>query len=122
MQKFLENELHVKISPDSGIGIKLISSFRSKRLVRAAIQYALKHHYRTVTLVHKGNIMKFTEGAFRDWGYQVTKEEFGDKTYTEDDLEKFYGGKRPDGKILVNDRIADNTFQQILLVPMNMKC
>ena len=106
-----------KIRPGSGIGIKPISEFGSKRLVRKAIQYAIAHHRKSVTLVHKGNIQKFTEGAFKDWGYQVASEEFGGATVTEDDLWSAHGGKVPAGKIVVKDRIADSMFQQALLRP-----
>ena len=111
---FLGKEMGRKIRPDSGIGVKPISITGTKNLVRRAIQHALDHQRKVVTLVHKGNIMKFTEGAFRDWGYQLAKEEFPDRTVTEEDSGKFHGGKVPDGKILVNDRIADSMFQQIL--------
>lgn len=111
---YLGNEFGVKIRKDSGIGIKPISITGTKRLVRKAIKYAIDKGRRSVTLVHKGNIMKFTEGAFRDWGYEVAKEEFGDKTITETQLWKEYKGKIPKGKILINDRIADSMFQQVL--------
>jgi isocitrate dehydrogenase len=106
-----------KIRPGSGIGIKPISEFGSKRLVRKAIQYAIAHGRKSVTLVHKGNIQKFTEGAFKDWGYQVARDEFGGATVTEDDLWSAHGGKVPAGKIVVKDRIADSMFQQALLRP-----
>ncbi|MEK7850841.1 MAG: isocitrate dehydrogenase (NADP(+)) [Deltaproteobacteria bacterium] len=115
--EFIEKELGKKIRPDSGIGIKPISKFGSKRLVRAAIKYAIEKKRKSVTLVHKGNIMKFTEGAFRDWGYELAKEEFPDKTISWDDCQKEFGGKVPDGKILIKDAIADNMFQQALLRP-----
>ena len=105
------------VRPDSGIGIKPISITGSKRLVRAALKYALANGRKSVTLVHKGNIMKFTEGAFKDWGYELVKEEFGDVTVTEEVLWDVHGGKVPPGKIVVKDRIADNMFQQILLRP-----
>ncbi len=114
---FLKKNLKTKIRLDSGIGIKPISVTGTKRLVRKAIQFALEHNRPTVTLIHKGNIMKFTEGAFRDWGYELAKKEFRDKIVTEEEIDKVYNGVRPDGKILVNDRIADNIFQQILLRP-----
>jgi isocitrate dehydrogenase len=114
---FLRNEMHVDIREGSGLGIKPISAFGTKRLVRRAIQYALKHKRPSVTLVHKGNIMKYTEGAFRDWGYELAKSEFADVTVTEDDVEKKLGGKAPAGKILIKDRIADSMFQQLLLRP-----
>ena len=106
-----------KIRPGSGIGIKPISEFGSKRLVRKAIQYAIAHNRKSVTLVHKGNIQKFTEGAFKDWGYQVAREEFGGATISEDDVWSQHNGKTPAGKIMIKDRIADSMFQQALLRP-----
>jgi isocitrate dehydrogenase len=105
------------IRPDSGIGIKPISRFGTRRLVRMAIEYALAHHKESVTIVHKGNIMKFTEGAFRSWGYDVAQEKFGDRTITEDELWEKHGGKAPPDKVVIKDRIADAMFQQILLRP-----
>jgi isocitrate dehydrogenase len=108
---FLSRELGKRVRPDSGIGIKPISEFGSKRLVRMAIKHAIANKRKTVTLVHKGNIMKFTEGAFRDWGYEVAKTEFRDHVVTEEEV---WGGASREGKILVNDRIADSVFQQIL--------
>jgi isocitrate dehydrogenase len=117
LRDFLEKELGKKLREDSGIGIKPISRFGTKRLVRRAIQYALTHRRKNITLVHKGNIMKFTEGAFRDWGYEVAKEEFGEKIFLESEL----GDKKitdlPEGKLVLKDRIADAMFQQILLRP-----
>jgi isocitrate dehydrogenase len=115
--RFLGETMKAKIRPDSGIGIKPISITGSKRLVRMAIQYALEHGRHTVTLVHKGNIMKYTEGAFRDWGYDVAREEFRDRIVTEAELWEQYGGTLPEGKLLFNDRIADSMFQQVLLRP-----
>ncbi len=109
--------LNKKVRPDSGIGIKPISETGSKRLVRKALQYAVGHGRKNVTLVHKGNIMKFTEGAFKDWGYEVAREEFGAHTVTEDEVFSQHGGKAPEGRIVVKDRIADSTFQQVLLRP-----
>jgi isocitrate dehydrogenase len=97
-----------------GIGIKPISEFGSKRLIREAIDYALENGREKVTLVHKGNIMKFTEGAFRDWGYEVAEEEYGDEVITEDELWEEYDGDTPEGTLVVNDRIADNMLQQLL--------
>jgi isocitrate dehydrogenase len=114
---FLKTEMHVDIREGSGLGIKPISAFGTKRLVRRAIQYALQHKRSSVTLVHKGNIMKYTEGAFRDWGYELARAEFADQTVTEDEVEKKFGGKAPAGKILIKDRIADSMFQQLLLRP-----
>ncbi|MDH4206735.1 MAG: isocitrate dehydrogenase (NADP(+)) [Desulfobacteraceae bacterium] len=105
------------IRPDSGVGLKPISRFGTQRLVRMAIEYALEHKKQSVTIVHKGNIMKFTEGAFRNWGYEVAKEEFGDKTITEAELWEKYDGTIPSDKVVVKDRIADAMFQQILLRP-----
>jgi len=110
---FLNGEMGTKIRLDSGVGIKPISVTGSKRLIRRAIQYAIENGRRSVTLVHKGNIMKFTEGAFRDWGYELVKEEFSDVCVTEAEA----GGSVPAGKILVKDRIADSMFQQVLLRP-----
>jgi len=111
--EFLEKEMGIRVRPDSGLGVKPISEFASKRLVRRAIQYAIENGRRSVTLVHKGNIMKYTEGAFRDWGYQVAREEFPDVTVPESELT----GPPPDGKVVIKDRIADAMFQQVLLRP-----
>lgn len=105
------------IRPESGIGVKPMSAFGSKRLIKKAIEYALDHGRKSVTLVHKGNIMKFTEGSFKEWGYEVAKEEFGNVTVTEDEVWSTYGGKVPEGKLLIKDRIADSMFQQVLLRP-----
>ncbi len=107
-----------KIREDSGIGIKPISKFGSQRLVRMAIEYALSHGRESVTLVHKGNIMKFTEGGFRQWGYELAAEAYGDVTITEAELWEKHGGKLPAGKkLVIKDRIADAMFQQVLLSP-----
>ncbi|HWR52606.1 MAG TPA: isocitrate dehydrogenase (NADP(+)) [Bryobacteraceae bacterium] len=111
--EFLGREMGKKIRPDSGIGIKPMSATASKRLVRRAIQFAIENGHGSVTLVHKGNIMKFTEGAFRDWGYEVAAEEFPDVCIAEKDVT----GEVPKGKIVVKDRIADSMFQQVLLRP-----
>jgi isocitrate dehydrogenase len=97
-----------------GIGVKPITEFGTKRLVRQAIDYALENDRDSVTLVHKGNIMKFTEGAFRDWGYEVAREEYGEKVITEDTLWEERDGEAPDDAVVVNDRIADNMLQQLL--------
>jgi len=105
------------IEATTGIGIKIISRRKSRRLVKAAIEYALESGRKTVTLVHKGNIQKFTEGAFRDWGYELAREEFADKIVTEDELWSKHNGKLPDGKILLNDRIADAMFFEVLTKP-----
>lgn len=115
--EFLKEELGVQVREDSGIGIKPISAFCTKRLVRKAIQYALANGRQSVTFMHKGNIMKYTEGAFRDWGYEVAREEFGDVTLTEGEVWKRYDGRVPEGKVVVKDRIADSMFQQVLTRP-----
>ena len=117
--EFLHRQLGRSIRPDSGIGIKPVSLTGSKRLVRAALQYARDNDRSSVTLVHKGNIMKYTEGAFRDWGYEVATQEFRDVCVTEDEVWASGGnGSVPDSKILVKDRIADAMFQQVLLRPL----
>ncbi|MCC7430616.1 isocitrate dehydrogenase (NADP(+)) [bacterium] len=115
--EFLTKTMNKTIRPASGIGIKPISEFGSKRLVRKAIQYAVDQNKKSVTIVHKGNIQKFTEGAFKEWGYELAKEEFGNVTITEDELWDNFGGKIPAGKVLIKDRIADAMFQQLLLRP-----
>lgn len=106
----LNENLGTKIRMDSGIGIKPISRFASHRLVKMAIEHALRHNLKSVTLVHKGNIQKFTEGAFRDWGYELARTEYADRTIAEDQLT----GAAPAGKVIMKDRIADSMFQQIL--------
>jgi isocitrate dehydrogenase len=110
--EFLDKEFGWDIRPDSGIGIKPVSRTGSRRLIRAAIRYALANNRRSVTLVHKGNIMKFTEGAFRKWGYELVKEEFSDVAVSWED-----SGGKPGEKLLVKDSIADAFLQQILLRP-----
>ncbi len=117
LARFLREEMGVDFFEDAGLGIKPISPFGSKRLVRKAIQYAIDNNRDSVTLVHKGNIMKFTEGAFRQWGYDVAKEEFADQTLTEDELWSQYDGKKPAGKVVIKDRIADIMFQLLQLRP-----
>ena len=112
VRRFLVDEMKADVREESGIGIKPISPFGTKRLVAAAIRYALQRNRRSVTLVHKGNIMKYTEGAFRDWGYEVAREQFADRTIAEADA-----GADSGGRLLINDRIADSMFQQILLRP-----
>jgi len=111
---WLNKNMKTNIRADSGIGIKPISVTATKNLVRKAIQYAIAHKLPSVTLVHKGNIMKYTEGAFRDWGYKLATTEFRSKCITEDELWDKYKGKAPKGKIIIKDRIADSIFQQIL--------
>lgn len=115
--KFLRDEMGAKFWDGSGIGIKPISAFGTKRLVRKAIQHAIDYGFDNVTLVHKGNIQKFTEGAFRKWGYELAKEEFSDTVISEDELWDNYNGKQPAGKIVIKDRIADIIFQHVLLRP-----
>ena len=114
---FLSKEFKVNINEDSGIGIKPMSEFKSKRLIRKAIKYAIENNKLSVTLVHKGNIMKYTEGAFKTWGYEVAQKEFRDKIVTEDEVYTTYKGKVPLNKIIIKDRITDAMFQQILLRP-----
>jgi isocitrate dehydrogenase len=111
---WLNKTMKTKIRTDSGIGIKPISVTGTKRLVRKAIQYAIDHDRPTVTMVHKGNIMKYTEGAFAEWGYELAKKELKENVITESELNSKFNGKRPTGKIVLNDRIADSMFQQIL--------
>jgi len=114
---FLNREMGHSVREDSGIGVKPISVSGTERLVRRAIQYALDNGRESVTLVHKGNIMKFTEGAFRDWGYALAKREFRDQIVTEEELWDDFEGKLPVGKVLIKDRIADAMFQQLILRP-----
>jgi isocitrate dehydrogenase len=116
--RFLTDEMGQDIRPDSGIGIKPISRFGTQRLVRKAIRHAIDMGKPSVTLVHKGNIMKYTEGAFKNWGYELAKIEFPETTITEQELWDNYNGRQPEGKIVIKDRIADAMFQQILLRPM----
>jgi len=111
---YLKRTFKITLPPNTGIGVKPISEGATKRLVRKAIRYALENGRRSVTLVGKGNIMKYTEGAFIRWGYEVAREEFGDVTITEAEVAE---GKPADGKIIIKDRIADAMFQQVLLRP-----
>ena len=117
LAKFLREEMGAEFFPEAGLGIKPISPFGSKRLVRKAIQYAIDNNKDSVTLVHKGNIQKFTEGAFRKWGYELAAEEFAEETITEAELWDKYDGKQPQGKIVIRDRIADIMFQLMQLRP-----
>jgi isocitrate dehydrogenase len=110
---FIKTEFGKTIREGSAIGIKPMSPFGSKRLIAMAIKYAIKHGRPSVTLMHKGNIMKFTEGGFRDWGYELAREQFADATIAEQEL----SGPAPAGKVVIKDRIADSMFQQILLRP-----
>jgi len=114
---FLESEMGVRLPPGAGIGIKPISAANTKRLVARAIAFAIANGKPSVTLMHKGNIMKFTEGAFNQWGYEVAREKFGEQTLTEADLWERYDGRAPAGKVIIKDRIADMLFQQVLLRP-----
>ena len=118
LRAFLENEMGVSnMWPDAGLGVKPVSPFGSKRLIRAAIRYAIERKRTSVTFVHKGNIQKYTEGAFQKWGYELAAEEFPDETISWDDVAANHGGKVPEGKILVQDVIADIAFQKMLLRP-----
>ena len=114
---FLKEKTGVDLALDTGIGIKPISPKNTKRLVAAAIRHAVDNRLPSVTLMHKGNIMKYTEGAFRKWGYEVAKERFGDQTVTEAELWEKYDGVAPEGRVVIKDRIADMLFQQVLLRP-----
>lgn len=117
VRKFIEKKSGKMIRKNSSIGIKPMSEFGSRRLVKKAIDYAIANNKKSITLVHKGNIMKFTEGSFKEWGYQVAKEEYKDVLITEDELSSKYNSRLPEGKILIKDRIADSMFQQLLLRP-----
>ena len=114
---FLNTQMGCKISPEAGIGIKPMTAAGSQRLVRKAIHFALTTNRPSVTLMHKGNIMKFTEGAFKTWGYELAATEFKDQVITEDQLWQEYDGRAPAGKVIIKDRIADSIFQQVLLRP-----
>jgi isocitrate dehydrogenase len=111
VRTFLVNEMRAEIRDESAIGVKPMSEFGSKRLINAALRYALKHRKPSVTLVHKGNIMKFTEGAFRDWGYELAQERYADRFVKEGEAHE------GNGKVIIKDRIADAMFQQLLLRP-----
>jgi isocitrate dehydrogenase len=115
--RFLKDELGANVRPDSGVGIKPISPYGTQRLVKKAIEHALAQGKESVTLVHKGNIMKFTEGAFRDWGYEIARTAFADRTVSEQELWDRHEGRAPAGRVVIKDRIADAMFQQVLLRP-----
>ena len=117
LRDFLNEQMGTSLPDDAGLGIKPISARNTKRLVANAIAYAIENNCASVTLMHKGNIMKFTEGAFAKWGYEVAREKFRNQTFTEKELYDDYRGKFPDGKVLIKDRIADMLFQQVLLRP-----
>ncbi len=114
---FLNTQMGTDLGSNTGIGIKPISEAKTKRLVARAIAYAIDSDRPSVTLMHKGNIMKYTEGAFSQWGYAVAKEQFGRHTITEAELYEKYNGQQPQGKVVIKDRIADMLFQQVLLRP-----
>lgn len=113
---FINREMGVSVNPQAGLGLKIATEAGSKRLVRRAVRYALDRGRRSVTLVHKGNIMKYTEGAFRAWGYEAAAE-FGDAVITEAAVFESFGGRPPEGRLVIKDRIADAMFQQVLLRP-----
>ncbi len=117
VKAFLAEQMDVNLTGNTGIGIKPISEANTKRLVARAISYAIDKQMKSVTLMHKGNIMKYTEGAFMKWGYEVATEAFSDVVISETDLYGQYEGRQPDGKIVIKDRIADMLFQQVLLRP-----
>ncbi len=117
LAKFLREELGAEFFDGSGLGIKPISAFGTKRLMRAALRFTIERGHKSITIVHKGNIQKFTEGAFRNWCYEVAREEFPEQTITEDELWDQYNGHAPEGKIVIKDRIADIMFQHMLLRP-----
>jgi len=117
LRNFLNEQMGTQLPDDAGLGIKSISEKNSKRLVTKAIAYAVENNCASVTLMHKGNIMKFTEGAFAKWGYEVAREKFRNQTFTEKELYDDYRGHFPAGKVLIKDRIADMLFQQVLLRP-----
>jgi isocitrate dehydrogenase len=117
LETFLREQMGVTLPRGAGIGIKPISRDNTRRLVARAIAYAIDHRLPSVTLMHKGNIMKFTEGAFRTWGYEVAAEQFAEQTITEAEVTRSHGGRVPDGKVVIKDRIADMLFQQVLLRP-----
>jgi isocitrate dehydrogenase len=114
VMEFLRREMGITVRKGSGIGVKPVSEFASKRLVRKAISYAVERGRKNVTLMHKGNIMKYTEGAFMQWGYEVASEEFKDRLITEAELYDRFGGQAPEGTVVIKDRLADNMFQQLL--------
>jgi isocitrate dehydrogenase len=117
VRQFLNEQMGTALPADAGIGIKPISATNTKRLVSRAIAYALENGFTSVTLMHKGNIMKFTEGAFAQWGYEVAAEKFKEHTITENELWDDHQGRQPQNKLVIKDRIADMLFQQVLLRP-----
>jgi isocitrate dehydrogenase len=117
LQNFLKTEFKANIRDSSALGIKPMSKFGSQRLIEKAFLHAIENKSKSVTLVHKGNIMKFTEGAFKEWGYELAREKYSQVFVTESDVSEKHSGQVPQGKIVLKDRIADNMFQQILLRP-----
>jgi isocitrate dehydrogenase len=117
IRKFLKEELGVEVEDDTGIGIKVMSKYKTQRITRMAIKYAIEHGRKRITVMHKGNVLKYTEGAFREWAFETALKEFRDYIVTEEEVNTVYGGKIPEGKIMLNDRIADNMFQQIIIRP-----
>jgi isocitrate dehydrogenase len=115
--KHLNARMKTRIRPDSGIGVKNISRFCTVRLMDKAMAYALRTGRKSITIMHKGNIMKYTEGAFRDWCYERARKKFASQTVTEDELYDKYDGRAPEGRVVIKDRIADSIFQQVLTRP-----
>jgi isocitrate dehydrogenase len=114
IRQFMKDKLNVEIEEDTGIGIKVISRAKTQRITRLAMRYAVEKKRKKVTIMHKGNVMKYTEGAFREWAYETILKEFRENAVTEDEISQ---GAKVEGKVIVNDRIADNMFQQIILRP-----
>lgn len=114
---FIRETTGIKLDETTSVGIKPISSVNTKRLMKKALEYAVANHRKSVTVMHKGNIMKYTEGGFVKWAYQAAEEMFKQHTVTEDELYSIHGGSVPEGKLVVKDRIADNMFQQVVLRP-----
>ncbi|MEJ2778427.1 NADP-dependent isocitrate dehydrogenase [Stygiolobus sp. RP850M] len=114
IRNFLKEQFKVEIEDDTGIGVKVISKFKTQRITRLAINYAITNGRKKITIMHKGNVMKYTEGAFREWAYEVALKEYRDYIVTEEEINR---GVKSDGKVVINDRIADNMFQQIITRP-----
>ncbi|MFP3233254.1 MAG: NADP-dependent isocitrate dehydrogenase [Sulfolobaceae archaeon] len=114
IRNFLKEQFKVEIEDDTGIGVKVISKFKTQRITRLAINYAIANGRKKITIMHKGNVMKYTEGAFREWAYEVALKEYRDYIVTEEEINR---GVKSDGKVVINDRIADNMFQQIITRP-----
>ncbi len=117
LRRLVKKELDVELEEDAGLGIKQISKAKTVRITKAALDYAIAEKRKSVTIMHKGNIMKYTEGAFRDWAYETALYDYRSEVVTEEEVNRKHNGKVPKGKILVNDRIADNMFQQIITRP-----